>query len=344
MKKPKKKYRHLTQKERDRLEAMLSSGHKQKEIAKVLKVDKSTISREIKRNRRRKRVKGGVWLGPYDADIAQHKVWWRKSNSRYQGKKIDRNSQLRQYIINGLERYWSPDEISGRMKQENQPFYVGKNTIYEWLYGTLEGWLYCKYLYSKRHQIKKRKSKAPKKLIIPNRISIQQRPQEFDQEYGHCEGDTIVSGKKHHSKKSLAVAYQRKAKHISVRKIISLKPKIFAQAMLDIKTTQLINSMTFDNGIENKDHEQLGTATFFCDPYSSWQKGGVENAVKMIRRFVPKGTDIGNYSKEYIKMVEDTLNNKPRKSLDYKTPYEVMVENNLFLKNKTPEVALRGGI
>lgn len=341
MKNPKKRYKHLTQKERDRLEAMLQSGHKQKEIAQVLKVHKSTISREIKRNRRRKRVKGGVILGPYESNTAQQKVIWRQSNAKYRGNKISKSRDLKEYVIKGLEQYWSPDEISGRMKQEGQPFYASKTAIYEWLYNTLEGWLCCQYLYSQRHRPRKRRPK-PKKLIIPNRISIWQRPKEFEQEYGHYEGDTVVSGKIHHSKKSLAVAYERKTKQIGIRKIPCLKPKKFNEAIISIKEAVAVKSMTFDNGIENRYHGQLGFQTFFCDPYSSWQKGGVENAIKMIRRFVPKGTDIGNYSKEYIKMVEDILNNKPRKSLDYKKPYEIMVENNLFVKNKTPEVALRG--
>lgn len=87
--------------------------------------------------------------------------------------------------------------------------------------------------------------------------------------------------------------------------------------------------------------------TYFCEPYSPWQKGGVENAIRMIRRFIPKGSDINNYSEEYVRMVVNILNHKPRKSLGYKTPYEVMADNNLFInpnlnKKTTPGVALEG--
>jgi len=91
--------------------------------------------------------------------------------------------------------------------------------------------------------------------------------------------------------------------------------------------------LTLDNGIENRFYEKLRISTFFCDPYSSWQKGGVENINGMIRRFIPKGSDISKYSDEFIRKVENILNNKPRKSLGYKTPKEVMLENGLLLKN-----------
>ena len=109
----------------------------------------------------------------------------------------------------------------------------------------------------------------------------------------------------------------------------------------------LIKSFTLDNGIENQYHEQLGIKTYFCNPYSAWQKGGVENMIKMVRRFIPKGSDIKNYSPQYLKKVVDILNNKPRKSLDYNTPYEMMIKHNLFIKNKKPQaekIALGGGI
>ncbi len=341
MNKSKKKYCHLTQKERDRLEAMLVSGHKQKEIADVLKVHKSTISREIKRNRRRKLIKGGIVWGQYESDAAQHKVMLRKSNSRYQGKKIDRNEKLQEYIIERVKAYWSPDEISGKMKKEKQPFYASKNTIYEWLYGTCLGWTCCQYLYSQRRKPRKQKKKA-KKVIIPNRISILLRPKRIGKEFGHHESDTAVSGKKTGSRAALAVDYERKAKYISLEKISSLKPNEFNRAMKKIGNRVSVETRTLDNGIENQFYEQLGVKTYFCEPYSSWQKGGVENAIKMIRRFFPKGCDISNYPKEYIKMVEYILNNKPRKSLGYKSAYEVMVENNLFLRKQNPQVALEG--
>ena len=93
-----------------------------------------------------------------------------------------------------------------------------------------------------------------------------------------------------------------------------------------------IDSLTLDNGVENQYHEELGIPTYFCEPYSSWQKGGIENANGMIRRFIPKGMDLSKVSKKYLEIVLEIINNKPRKSLGYKTPNEVAIENNLLLE------------
>lgn len=117
---------------------------------------------------------------------------------------------------------------------------------------------------------------------------------------------------------------------------------MFNESVNDIKDELGIKTLTLDNGIENTKYEELNIGTYFCNPYSSWQKPGKENAARMIRRFILKGSDINNYSSQYVKMVENILNNKPRKSLGYKTPYEVILENNLFVRNKKSPVALRG--
>ena len=111
-----------------------------------------------------------------------------------------------------------------------------------------------------------------------------------------------------------------------------MKPALFAASICEMKhTVNMVKSLTLDNGIENTGHETIGVPTFFCTPYHSWEKGGVENFIGMIRRFIPKGSDLSKYSQTYVKMVVDTLNNKPRKSLGYKTPYEVM-KKGLILK------------
>lgn len=338
----KKNYGHLTQAERDRIEAMLASGHTQEEIASVLKRDAGTISREIKRNRRSKRKKKRKIKGKYESAVAQQKAYVRRKYSKYHGKKINENKSLKNYIIKRLKRSWNPDEISGRMKEEKKKFYASKTAIYEWLYSSW-GQQYCEYLYEKRYKPKKRKAKKAKKSLIPNRIGIESRPAEISErkEFGHYEGDTIVSGKKTASKKALAVLQERKAKYVKLKKVKSLKPILFNQAIknmqVDIKKPK---SMTLDNGIENTKYEKLEIDTYFCDPYSSWQKGGVENCNKLIRRFFPKGCNIDDYSEEYVMMVEKILNDKPRKSLNYKKPMEIMLENNLL--NKKTEVALRG--
>lgn len=337
----KKTYKQLNQFDRDRIEAMLISGLKQKEIAKVLGYHPATISREIKRNRRKTRCRGGTKKGLYESSVANHKAYVRRKSAKFQGMKIRGDQDLEEYIIEGLKQDWSPDGISGRMKEDKEPFYASKDLIYVWLY-SIWGQNYTKYLYQKRDRKKKRKPKTTEKVMIPNRIGIEMRPKEANErtDYGHYEADTIVSGKSSNSKESLAVVYERKAKYIDVRKIKSLSPVQLNYGVKKILITlNQKETMTFDNGIENRDHEKLGIDTFFCDAYSSWQKGGVENANKMIRKYIPKGSDISCYSHQYVTMIIQRINNKPRKSLGYKTPYEVMIENNLFTKKRAEKLS-----
>lgn len=329
-------YHHLNQSDRDRIQALLDTSSKQKEIADIIGVDKSTISREIARNRRKRIINPGK----YESSVANHKAYLRRYYSKYQGKKINDDSGLKEYIINGLELGWSPDEISGRIKAEKKPFYSSKTAIYEWLY-TDQGKPWCQCLYTRRKRKRKKQPKT-KKALIPNRIGLESRPLGATNRsrYGHHEGDTMVSSKKTGSKAALSVLYERKARFVDAQKIKDLKPINNNQAIKQMEEKySRLKSLTFDNGVENTKHEELNLPTFFCDPYSSWQKGGVENAIKMIRRYIPKGTDLNQYSDEEIEVIIDIINNKPRKSLGYKTAYEVMVENNLL---KKPEVALRG--
>jgi len=304
------------------------------EIGRALGRDKSTISREVSKNRRKIRAKGGTRNGHYEARVADQKARLRRRNAKYQGKKIWLNKPLLKYIKKGLRKKWSPDVISGRMKAENQPFYASKTAIYEFIYSAY-GQSLAKYLPSKRRGRKKRKEKKTKRELIPNRMGIERRPSIADKEFGHFEGDTIVSGKKHYSKKALSVVYERKAKYVEVKKINSLKPKENERAMETIfEKFNAPKTCTLDNGIENTQHEKLqkeiGINTYFCDPFSAWQKPGVENVNRLIRRDIKKGSDINNYSDKYIENICKKLNNTPRKSLNYKTPKEVMLENNLL--------------
>ena len=343
----KTRYRHLDQKDRDRLQALRDVGTRQKEIARILGVDPGTISREIARNQRkyRKRRKLKNRNARYEAGVANHKAYVRRKYAKYQGMHIVEDRALRNYVVKRLKKHWGPDEIAGRMKRDNEPFFASKTAIYAWL-RTVHGQRWCPYLYSKRYYARRRHGKAKKKQLIPRRIGIEHRPQGATNRtrYGHYEGDTMVSGKKTGSKAALSVISERKAKFIDARKIPDMRPCSHGNAVQAMIESKKILSMTYDNGIENTTHEKLMVPAFFCDPYSSWQKGGIENGIRMIRRFIPKGVDIGRYSDEDVKRIVNILNAKPRKSLDYQTPYEVMVENNLFKNKKIPvgEIALEG--
>jgi transposase, IS30 family len=319
----KKHYQHLTQHHRDRFEAMLLFGCKQSAIAKILKVSKSTISREVNRNCRKTRKVGGTINGKYQASVANHKAYLRRYWAKSIGRKINRNQELKNYVVTGLNNGWSPQEISGR---------ISKTALYDWIYYNYQGQEYFWCLYSKRKKPKKRKDAKPKRTLIPHRIGLESRPLGATNKsrYGHWEGDTVVSGKKTGSKTALSVIYERKAKYVDIRKIRNLKPTSNNQAIEAMRAGVKAKSLSLDNGIENTKHTELSIPTFFCDPYSSWQKGGVENVIKMIRRYVPKGCDIREYSDQYLKKVVIKLNNKPRKSLDYQTPLEIMEKCGLF--------------
>ncbi|MEK7591759.1 MAG: IS30 family transposase [Patescibacteria group bacterium] len=343
----KRSYRHLAQADRDRLQALRDTATKQAEIAKILKVDPSTISREIARNRRkyRKRKKIKNKKARYEAGVANHKAYVRRKYAKYQGKKINENQELKEYIIKKLKKYWNPDEIAGKLKRDGKLLYASKTAIYEWL-RTSFGDRYCRYLYSGRHYRRRHRGKAQKKQMIPHRIGIEARPLGATNRtrYGHYEGDTMVSGRKTGSKTALAVIYERKAKYLDARKIVSLAPKQFAASVNEMMMEKQARTVSLDNGIENRDHETLLVPAYFCHPYHSWEKGGVENGIKMIRRFLPKGIDLALRSSDDVKYIIDVLNDKPRKSLGYATPREIMIEKNLFKNKKIPvgEIALRG--
>lgn len=336
-KKSEKHYSHLSQTERDRIQSLFDEKVEQKEIARIIMRNEGTVSREISRNRKRNNRSKKSPLGHYESILAERKAKLRRSYAKYRGKKIEESPPLRQYITNGLKKGWSPDDISGRMKREKRPFFASKNAIYRWLYSEW-GQYWCRYLYSKQYRPKKRKAGGNvKKTLIPNRISMEKRPKGATNKtrYGHYESDTIVSGKKTRGKAALTVTRERKTKFAMIRKISNLRPSSNNRAIEDMKrSVEDIKSMTFDNGIENTKHEELGIPTFFCHPYHSWEKGGVEHHNKMVRRYVPKGSNIDLFSEEYIMEIETLLNSKPRKSLQYQTPYEAMAEHGLLRKEE----------
>lgn len=340
----KKTYAHLDQFQRDRIQALLEGGCKKAAIARIVGVDKSTVTREIQKNRKKIRAKGESREGPYLASLAHHKAYVRRKYARYQGKNINDNDALKAHIIKKLKEHWSPDAIAGAMRKKRLSFCASKTAIYEWLYSN-RGQYWCQYLYSRRYRRRKNRKNKTQKTLIPRRKELVLRPKGATNKtrYGHYESDTIVSGKKTGSKTALSVLYERKAKFVCLRRIDSLAPSLHNEAITSMtKDICSPQSITFDNGIENARHYELGIPTFFCDPYSSWQKGGVENANKQIRQFVAKGSDIAQYAPQYLEHIQHILNHKPRKSLGYATPYEVMHAHHLLKLIKNTRVALRG--
>ena len=318
-----RKREKLKKAERDEIEILLRKKYSLREIARVLNRSPNTVSYEIRTNDGR---------SGYRARNAQQYARTRIKDKRWQWSKIEHTAELRAYIIAGLVAHWNPDEIAGAMRRERQSFYASKTAIYEWL-RSIYGQRYCPLLYSRRYYKKKRKPKSAR-AMIPDRVSIHERflGAANRTRYGHWEGDTIVSGKKTGSTVALSVVYERKARFVMAQRIENLKPASHTAAVQEMLANKKALSLTQDNGIENREHRQLGMPTFFCDPYSSWQKGGVENANKMIRRYVPKGIDLATISQEYLDHIVSIINRKPRRSLQYRTALEVATAGGIITK------------
>ena len=253
------------------MEALLATGHKQIEIARILRVDKGTVSREMKRRLR---------IGRYDASAAQMKANVKRSNSKYQGMKIEKLPLVRDYIINQLKDHRSPDEIAGHLKRMKMEPRICTNAVYKWLYSSY-GNAYAKYLCTKRHRRKPRKQDQIKRVMIFNAVSIDERflGATNKTRYRHFDGDTLVSPKKSRSTASIAVAVERKINFIVGTKIPNLKPAEMTSAVKQIRDRVHMKSLTLDRGIENRSHESWGVPAFFADPHSPWQKPHVENNI-----------------------------------------------------------------
>lgn len=312
----------LTRAERLEIGILLQRGYSRRSIASVLRRGKSTVSYE---------VKVGSAKGMYDPLKAHAKARVRKHYRRFQWTKIEEYPALKKHIVAGLKKHWNPDEIAGEMKRNTHPLYASKTAIYQWL-RSARGQPYCAYLYSKRYRKKPRRERA-KKDVIPHRVDISERPCGATNRtrFKHFERDTMV-GKKG-TGGGLAVGYERKARLVLALKVNSMRPR--EHALVDRIMFGAVEalSITRDNGLENRYHEQLAISSFFCRPYASWQKGGVENANKMLRRYFPKGTDFSKVSSEEIAHVVSIINHKPRKSLGYRSALAVAQEAGIIKKS-----------
>lgn len=287
---------------------MLRRDYTHEEIANALGRSQSAISREIVRNK----VKGR-----YDPKKAQHKAYVRTHNARWQFSNIHRLPALEQYIIKYLKKGLPPETISGRMKQQKKPWYASKTAIYDWLYSA-HGQRWCKYLPFRRYSRRRRGPKKSKKTLIPQRTSIHSRPRMTGKDY---EGDTIVSS---WNTVSLVTIYNPKLMYMDARKVPNLQPVTVARAFRSMLSRLDVRSLTLDNGQENRLHYTLGIKTYFCDPYASWQKPGIENANRLLRKYIRKGSNISQYSPQWIAAIVRRYNHTPRKKLWWQTPLEVM--------------------
>lgn len=322
-----KRAKKFTDEERGELQILHSKGYSARAIAAALGRSPNTIAAELKRN--------SYHTGNYVATYAKQRAYVRRKYAKYQGKKIEETQELRAYIVTSLQAGWNPDEISGAMRQEKRPFYASKTAIYAWLYRAY-GQPYCQYLPSRQYRSRKRGPHHAKRLLMPDRLSVTERPQGATNRtrYGHWEGDTVVSGKRSGSKTVLAVLVERKTRLVTAALMPDLRPESFAKTAVRLLTDKHALSLSLDNGVENRMHLAItaatGTKAYFCDPYSSWQKGQVEHTNKLLRAYFPKGCDLGQFDQAAVEAACTRLNNKPRKILGYKSALQLAEEKGVI--------------
>ena len=307
-------YKQLTSEQRYTISVLLSKGLKKKEIAEAIGVSNSTITRELQRNSSKR--------GVYKWEIAQKQA--EKRSKRTPGNRAISKaiwSSVKHYLV---DEQWSPEQISGYLAKDD--IKISHETIYAWIREDKRnrGTLY-KHL---RHRLKHRKKYvgAGRSCII-NRKSIHERPAEADgKRFGDLEMDTIVGPNNQQAIVTLVdrntnmlfmkkLKYGKDAKNLALTVIEMLKP---------IK--KKLKTITTDNGKEFSAHEiiseALGVDVFFTDPYSSWQKGAIENANGLIRQYIPKKVSFNDYDDKDIKDIEEKINRRPRKKLGFETPIE----------------------
>lgn len=315
----KKSFVHLRRGDRDRIEYLFDEGVKQKEIAKILKVDKSTVSRELKR----KRENGG-----YDSDAAHHKACVLRSNSKHQGMKIEQYPELKKIIIENLKSLRSPDEIAHDSLQWSVSF--STPTIYKWLYSPF-GQQYCRYLCTKRFRRRKQKKNKTERVMIPNKISIHDKPK--GENMVEIEGDTFLSPKKLKITASSFFGSVVGTHLVIGTKMTDLKNDTMIEAVNRSTEGITLNLMILDNGIENRGHEKFRVPSVFCDSHAPWQKPHVEGDIGLLRRwFLPKGTNLEDVSEEELQTYFNILNHKKRRIYGYRSAYEVSFERGIISK------------
>lgn len=273
--------------------------------------------------------------GVYDADKANHKAYIKRYYAKYQGMHIVNNNEVRDRIDELLYDDISPENVSGRVKKE----FVGVSGVssdsirryVKSIYGSKIQYHRSKLKYKNKSKIKIYKLKD--RTNISKRSSIINKRKRF----GDTEADFIVSGRAGNG--ILLVLIDRKTRYVFIRQILKVNINNVHRAFKNIKKEfKEIKTITLDNDILFRRHKDLSkllnVKIYFCNSYHSWEKGTVENTNKYIRKYIKKRSDISLYTKEYIQTIQDKLNRRPMKCLNYSTPQELF--NKYKKKIRTP--------
>jgi len=353
-----KKYVHLTERDRFKIEGLLEGKKAASEIAILLRRNRSTIYREIKRGMINRIDYDLREKETYRANVAQAD-YEKQGRNKERLLKIGKDARLEAYIrIKLIDERFSPDAIIGQIKANGLEFegIITTKTLYNYIDAGFFSGISNKNLWQKRKK-KKRGYRTVSRVNTKNRgcRSIEDRPKKINNriEYGHWEGDTVKGPQE--AKSGLFTLTERKTREEIIIKIEQATQEAIQAAVDGLETAHGDNfkvkfkSITFDNGPEFLGWKSLEisllkpteqrTMVYFAHSYSSWERGTNENQNRMIRRFVPKGTDIADVSDKEIKWIQDWMNNYPRKILGYKTANQMAEEclqsNNLVLKLKS---------
>jgi len=313
-------YRHLSIDEREVILKMLAQQSSLQTIGSALGRDPGTISREVRRNIHSS--------GEYRPNRAQQMYHRRRAESK-EPYRLEEDAWLGNYVLGKLKRYWSPEQISGRL-QRDRGIVVSPGTIYRWIYRDHAGGGGTLWRYLRRHHRRRRRHRGSERRgQIAGRRMIDRRPKvvEARRRIGDWESDTVEGGK---GKGLLATHVERKSRYTVAVKVSDKSAPTVTRAT--VKAMRRIpagkrKTMTLDNGKEFSGFAQierrLDIRTYFAHPYHSWERGTNENTNGLLRQFFPKGTDFTQVMDSEVDRVQRLLNNRPRKCLGYRTPAEV---------------------
>lgn len=316
----------FTRETRVALATLLSAGKKRAFCAQQLGFEKSNINREIERNK----DPDGIYRGGHADDRAVK----RRLDARVGQRKIENDPKLKKHIIRKLRKFWSPEQIAGRLRQEKKQTIVCMETIYKYIY-EVKPELEKQLRHRGNKQRHKRGTAARRRLCEAMKIrSISERPAIVDTrtEFGHWEDDTVVGKEKTqriHTKveRFSGFGLADKLEQVSAQIIQNKIHKRFTRLPKCAKRT-----LTRDNGLEfgdlDKDTERLtGLRVYRATPYHSWERGTNENWNGLLRQFCPKGTYFASITQTRLDQIVRLINDRPRKRLGYKTPREVFKES-----------------
>jgi IS30 family transposase len=333
-----REYRQFNLEERCEIARLSGEGRSIRQIAAALDRAPSSVARELKRN-------SGSRVGYAPAYANQ-----RAKARHWIASKLDRDAALRDRVLQQLAGGWSPEQIAGRSGREGEAS-IGVETIYRFIYAQIarhNDFSWRNYLPRRKAKRGRRSTKARSPAsFIAHRLPLTQRPDEASDRHvpGHWEADLMAFSK---YGQNILMLHERSSRVLIGTRLVSKHAEPIGEAlgaMLALLPQPLRQTVTFDNGTEFARHydlHALGIQTFFCDAHAPWQKGGIENAIGRMRRFLPRKTDLASLDDTRFLTLVAAYNATPRKCLDWLTPAEAFSNHLLHFERESTSPPSRG--